>query len=78
MTQTSADLWLAAVTQRGREREGKGKREAQGARDWMAFPRTRRAAYLWTHVGAAGSNHTAALHTTCQLSGAQQARVQDQ
>lgn len=26
MTQTYADLWLAAVTQKGREREGRGTR----------------------------------------------------
>lgn len=37
VTQTSADLWLAAVTQRGRQRERKGKREAHGARDGLGW-----------------------------------------
>lgn len=112
MTQTYADLWLAAVTQSGREREGtrRGKakvvgavreqkrRGVEGSVDGMRFPpltrgcrdeqlaintcvaalRTQTLICACRHPGAAENSKTEALHNICQLSGREQAQVQDQ
>lgn len=112
MTQTYADLWLAAVTHSGREREGtrRGKakvvrevteqkrRGVDSAVDGMQFPpltwgsrdeqlaintcvaalRTQTLIRACRHPRAAENSKTEALHNICQLSGREQAQVQDQ